>query len=265
MRNILVLGGTLEASALARALAERGDRAVLSYAGRVAQPRAQPIAVRVGGFGGVPGLVRYLRDQGVTHLVDATHPFAAQMSDNAIAACAQTGVPLLALTRAAWQPGLGDRWQMVADLPAAVAALSGPPQRVMLALGRMHLAAFAAQPQHDYILRLVDAPDGVLPLPQHTVIVSRGPFDVASDTALMREHRVDIVVCKNAGGTGAQAKLQAARGLSLPIVMVARPVTPARHEVTRVDQVLQWLEDSPCQPRHAPDHSDTSVGAERGV
>ena len=265
MRNILVLGGTLEASALARALAERGDRAVLSYAGRVAQPRAQPIAVRVGGFGGVPGLVRYLRDQGVTHLVDATHPFAAQMSGNAIAACGQIGVPLLALTRAAWQPGLGDRWQMVADLPAAVAALSGPPQRVMLALGRMHLAAFAAQPQHDYILRLVDAPDGVLPLPQHTAIVSRGPFDVASDTALMREHRVDIVVCKNAGGTGAQAKLQAARGLNLPIVMVARPVTPARHEVTRVDQVLQWLGDSPCQPRHAPDHSDTSVGAERGV
>ncbi len=262
MRNILVLGGTLEASALALALAERGERAVLSYAGRVAQPKAQPIAVRVGGFGGVPGLVRYLREHGVTHLVDATHPFAAQMSGNAVAACAQTGVPLLALTRAAWQPGPGDRWKMVADLPAAVAALDGPPLRVMLALGRMHLAVFAAQPQHHYVLRLVDVPDSLPPLPQHTTIISRGPFDVAGDTALMREHRVDIVVCKNAGGTGAQAKLHAARDLGLPVVMVARPVLPVRHEVTRVDQVLQWLGHAPRPPS---DHADTSGGAERGV
>lgn len=258
MRNTLVLGGTLEASALALVLAERGERAVLSYAGRVAKPKAQPIPMRVGGFGGVPGLVRYLRDQGVTHLVDATHPFAAQMSSNAVAACAQTGVPLLALTRAAWQPGPGDRWQILADLPAAVAALSGPPQRIMLALGRMHLAAFAAQSQHHYVLRLVDVPDSPLPLPQHTTIVSRGPFDLAGDTALMREHRVDIVVCKNAGGTGAQAKLHAARGLGLPVVMVARPLPPARQEVTRVDQVLQWL-------GHAPDHLNSWGDAERGV
>lgn len=257
MRNILILGGTLEASALALALAERGDRAVLSYAGRVAQPKAQPIAVRVGGFGGVPGLVRYLRDQGVTHLVDATHPFAAQMSSNAITASTQTGVPLLALTRAAWQPVPGDCWQTVADLSTAVAALSGPPQRVMLALGRMHLAAFAAQPQHHYILRLIDVPDNPPPLPQHTAIISRGPFDVASDTALLREHRIDIVVCKNAGGTGAQAKLHAARLLGLPVVMVARPVIPARREVTRVEQVLQWID-------HSPNHV-VAPGTERGV
>jgi precorrin-6A/cobalt-precorrin-6A reductase len=258
MRNVLVLGGTLEASALALALAERGERAVLSYAGRVAQPRAQPVAVRVGGFGGVPGLVQYLRDQGVTHLVDATHPFAAQMSAHAIAATAQTGVPLLALTRDPWQLGPGDRWQTVADLPAAVATLSGPPRRVLLALGRMHLAAFSAQPQHHYILRLVDAPDSLPPLPQHTVVVSRGPFDVARDSALMREHRVDIVVCKNAGGMGAQAKLHAARLLGLPVVMVARPVIPARHEVTRVDEVLQWM-------GLASNHGVASGGTERGV
>ena len=235
---------------------------MLSYAGRVAQPKAQPIAVRVGGFGGVPGLVRYLRDEGVTHLVDATHPFAAQMGRNAVAACSQTDVPLLALTRAAWQPGPGDRWQTVADLPAAVAALRVPPRRVLLAVGRLHLAAFAAQPQHHYVLRLVDAPDSPPPLPHHTTIVSRGPFDVAGDTALMREHRVDTVVCKNAGGTGAQAKLHAARHLGLPVVMMARPPIPARQEVTRVDQVLQWLDHAPRLPS---DHADASGGAERGV
>jgi precorrin-6A/cobalt-precorrin-6A reductase len=257
MRNVLVLGGTLEASALARALAERGERAVLSYAGRVAQPKAQPIAVRVGGFGGVNGLVRHLREEQVTHVVDATHPFAARMSANAVAACAECGLPLLALTRPGWQAGPGDRWQPVPDLPAAVAALSGPPRRVMLALGRMHLSAFAAQPQHHYILRLVDLPELRPPLPQHTVIVSRGPFDLNGDIALLRAQRVDVLVCKNAGGTGAEAKLHAARELQLPIVMVARPPLPARQEATRVAEVLQWLE--------AAHHAPASGGAERGV
>ncbi|MEB0058326.1 cobalt-precorrin-6A reductase [Variovorax sp. LG9.2] len=261
-RNILILGGTLEASAMASALAERGERAVLSYAGRVAQPRAQPVAVRVGGFGGVPGLVRYLQAMQVTHLVDATHPFAARMSANAVAACAQAGVPLLALTRDAWQPGPGDRWQPVADLPAAVAALGGPPQRVLLALGRMHLNVFAAQPQHHYILRLVDPPEQPPPLPHHTVVISRGPFDVAGDIALLRDHQVELIVCKNAGGSGAQAKLHAAHELGLPVLMVARPWLPARHEVTQVAEVLQWLWHG---ERGVQLHAATSRGAERGV
>ncbi|CAN5437390.1 cobalt-precorrin-6A reductase [soil metagenome] len=267
MRNILVLGGTLEASALARALAGReacGDRAVFSYAGRVAEPIAQPIPVRVGGFGGVPGLRQYMQDQGVTHVVDATHPFATQISGNAIAACAQAGVPLVALTRPPWQPGPGDRWQMVADLAAAAAALSGPPQRVMLAVGRTQLAAFAGQPQHHYVLRLVDAPESPPPLPHHTVIVSRGPFDVAGDTALMREHRVEVVVCKNAGGRGAEAKLHAARSLGLPVVMVMRAAVPSRHEVTSVAAVLQWMDGA--QDRAAGDQEGTpSASTERGV
>ena len=245
---------------------------MLSYAGRVTQPKAQPIAVRVGGFGGSAGLARYLQDEGVTHLVDATHPFAACMSANAVAACAQAGVPLLALTRAPWQSGPGDCWQTVADVPAAAAALGGPPQRVLLALGRMHLATFAAQPQHHYILRLVDQPDALPPLPQHTTIVARGPFDEASDIALMREHQVDLVVCKNAGGSGAQAKLQAARALGLPVLMVARPPLPARHEVTRVAEVLAWLDqgdstvhDNSTRNSVEPAHAAPSRATERGV
>ena len=239
---------------LAHALAERGENAVLSYAGRVAQPRTQPIAVRIGGFGGVPGLVRYLHAHAVTHLVDATHPFAAQMSGNAIIAAAHAGIPLLALTRPPWHPVVGDRWHSVADIGAAVAALQGPPKSVMLALGRMHLAQFSAQAQHHYILRLVDAPSAPPELPQHTIIVSRGPFDVDADTALMRQHRVDIVIAKNAGGTGAQAKLHAARLLGLPVVMVQRPMIAARREAGNVAEVLQWL-----------DHSDAGSGTERGV
>ena len=250
MRHILILGGTTEASTLARALADRGEKATLCYAGRVEVPKVQPVAVRVGGFGGVDGLVLYIRMNAISHVVDATHPFAAQISANAIAATQTTGVPLIAFTRTPWMPGPGDQWICVPDIAAAVAALAGPPQSVLLALGRMHLASFAAQPQHHYVLRLIDPPIGPPPLPRHSVIVARGPFDVAGDVTLMRCHAVDRIVAKNAGGRGADAKLDAARLLGLPVLMIDRPAIPARHEATKLVDVLDWL-----------DHADT----ERGV
>ncbi len=249
MPNILVLGGTTEASALAAALAERGARATLSYAGRVANPRAQPVPVRVGGFGGIDGLARHLREESVTHLVDATHPFAATMSANAVAAAKLAGVAHIAFTRPAWRPVAGDRWRSVADVGEAIAVLAGPPRRIMLALGRMHVDAFGARPQHHYLLRFVDPPERPPRLPHHAIVVDRGPFGVARDAALMRAHAIELVVCKNAGGGGAAAKLGAARGLGLPVVMIARPAMPARDEAGSVAEVLRWL-----------DH-----GAERGV
>ena len=215
---------------------------MLSYAGRVANPRAQPIPVRVGGFGGIDGLIGYLRDKAVTHLVDATHPFAARMSDNAVAAAQRTSVAHIALTRPAWVPVPGDRWTHVADMDAAVAALTGKARRVMLALGRMHVDAFAVQPQHDYLLRFVDPPDRPPALPRHHLIVDRGPFDIAGDRRLMERHGTEILVCKNAGGTGAVAKLGAARALGVPVIMIDRPALPARREVHAIADVLGWLD-----------------------
>lgn len=240
--NLLILGGTTEASRLAGAVAAAGIAATLSYAGRVAQPRAQPIAHRTGGFGGIAGLQAYLIREGITHVVDATHPFAAQMSRHAVAACRAADVPLIALTRPAWHPKPGDTWQAAADIDAAVDALSGPPGRVFLAIGRQNLEAFAAQPQHHYLLRLVDPPPRRPLLPDHTVIVSRGPFSVAGDTELMQAHGITTLVAKNAGGDGASAKLEAARNLGIPVIMIARPDQPARDEVHAVDAVLLWLD-----------------------
>jgi len=239
--KLLILGGTSEASALARAVAARVIDAVISYAGRVERPRDLPIPRRVGGFGGVAGLANYLRANAVTHVVDATHPFAAQMSRNAVEACAQTGIPLVALTRPAWTPGPGDDWHEVPDIPSAVAALDVPPRRVMLAIGRMHLTEFAAQPQHDYLLRVVDPPETTPPLPRHSIVVSRGPFTMEGDTALLREHGIELLVAKNAGGSGARAKLDAARALGLQVIMIARPPLPERREVTTPEAVLDWL------------------------
>jgi precorrin-6A/cobalt-precorrin-6A reductase len=241
MPHLLILGGTTEASALAAACAARGVATTLSYAGRTAAPAAQPVPVRIGGFGGVAGLTEHLRREGVTHLVDATHPFAAQMSGHAVAAATAAGVPLLALTRPAWVAQAGDRWTHVSDIAGAVAALDGPARRVMLALGRMHVEAFAAQPQHHYLLRFVDRPDAAPPLPQYDLVVDRGPFTVAGDRALIERHGIDLVVAKNAGGSGAAAKLAAARDLGLPVLLIDRPMLPARAEVHDVAAVLAWL------------------------
>jgi len=241
MPNILILGGTTEASALAQAVAARGLRATLSYAGRVASPKPQPVPVRIGGFGGVSGLTEYLRDEAITHLVDATHPFAAQMSRNAVLAAKAANVPLIALTRPVWTPKPGDTWHTVPDVAAAVAALTGAGRNVMLALGRMHVEAFAAQPQHRYLLRYVDPPETPPPLPDHHLVVDRGPFTDAGDEALLHTHAIDLVVCKNAGGSGAQAKLVAARALGLPVLMIDRPALPDRHQVADIAEVLHWI------------------------
>ncbi|MFC3057583.1 cobalt-precorrin-6A reductase [Paenirhodobacter populi] len=239
MPRILILGGTTEASRLAAALAARGLPAILSYAGRTAAPRAQPVPVRTGGFGGAEGLAAYLRAEGIGQVIDATHPFAARISANAVAACAAAEVPLLALERPAWVPGPGDRWTRVSDVAEAVAALDMAPRRVFLAIGRQTLAPFAVHPHH-YLLRLVDPPEA-LPLPDCTVEIARGPFDPATDRALMERHRIDLIVAKNAGGAGAEAKLIAARALGLPVILIDRPALPPRDTVATVEEVLSRL------------------------
>lgn len=237
----LILGGTQDAGRLARALAEAGIDGRYSYAGRTQAPVAQPLPTRVGGFGGVDGLVDHLHREGISHLIDATHPFAAGMSANAVAAAAIADIPLLALERAPWSAGPDDRWLHVADMAGAARALGLARRRVFLAIGRQHLADFAGYPQHHYLLRLVDRPDGPLPLPDTALVLGRGPFTAEDDRALMIEHGVDIVVAKNAGGDGARAKLDAARALGLPVVMIDRPALPPRRVTESVAQVLSWL------------------------
>lgn len=239
--NLLILAGTTEATALANAVAEAGLTGTVSFAGRVERPKRQPLTQRIGGFGGPDGLRDYLTSNGVTHVVDATHPFAAQMSRNAVAACAAADVPLIALTRAPWTAQPDDDWSHVRDIAGAVAALDRPAQRVMLAVGRMHLHDFAPHPQHFYLLRLVDPPNNPPPFPDHHVLVSRGPFTAAEDRALMLDHSIDLVVSKNAGGTGAYAKIEAARALHLPVIMIDRPAIPERDETYGVADVMAWL------------------------
>lgn len=229
---------------MARTLAERGADAVYSYAGRTERPLAQPLPTRIGGFGGAGGLTEWIRDNGITHVIDATHPFAARISRNAIAACAATGAELIALERAPWIAVEGDRWIHVPDIDGAVAALPETAARVFLAIGRQSLAPFAARPQHHYLLRLVDEPLAPLPLPGAEAVIARGPFTVEGDMALLQERRIGWIVAKNAGGAGARAKLDAARALDLPVVMIDRPALPPRRVARSVAEVMGWLDHS---------------------
>jgi precorrin-6A/cobalt-precorrin-6A reductase len=239
--RVLVLGGTSDANRLADAIARARIEAIYSYAGRTQSPVTQSLPVRTGGFGGESGLIEFIKAEQVTHLIDATHPFATEMSRHAIAACAALDLPMIALERAPWKKVTGDRWIEVESIDAAVEALPRPHAHVFLAIGRQHLMPFAAKPQHAYTLRFVDPPNGPLPLPDTEIIVSRGPFTFQGDLELMRTRNIEWVVARNAGGAGARAKIDAARELGLLIVMIARPALPERPQAESVEEVLAWL------------------------
>jgi precorrin-6A/cobalt-precorrin-6A reductase len=238
----LILGGTSEARALAGRVAEmRGIDAVLSLAGRTREPQAQPIATRVGGFGGIDGLCSYLESQRIERVVDATHPFAAQMSRHATAACERLGIPLLMLTRAPWQKQPGDDWTEVSTLHAAVRALGEAPRRVFLTIGRLGLAAFAEAPQHLYFVRTIDPPANLTRLPNHRLILARGPFVAEDEERLMRENTIDVLVTKNSGGPATYAKMIAARRLGLPAIVVTPPAPSGAPRVHDIESALRFL------------------------
>ncbi|KNG94027.1 cobalt-precorrin-6A reductase [Pseudaestuariivita atlantica] len=237
--RLLLLGGTSEASSLATVLAGLGIDAVFSYAGVTRRPKAQPLPTRTGGFGGVPGLVAYLRTEAITHVIDATHPFAAQMSRNAVAACAEAGVALTAFERPPWPPRPG--WTRVPDMDAAIAALPEQGARVFLAIGKQQVDAFAARPGNFYLLRMIDPPEAPPALPDHACVVGRGPFTQAGDRALMQAHGITYLVAKNGGSDSAVAKLDAADALGVRTVMIDRPVTPDRTVCHDEATILRWL------------------------
>lgn len=225
--RILILGGTTEARQLAGKLAARADVSLtLSLAGRTENPVAQGVPTRVGGFGGADGLAAFLRETRIELLVDATHPYAAQISANAAAAADEAGVPIVALRRPGWEPAEGDRWTLADSVASAVTALASAPRRVFLALGRQEVAAFEAAPQHHYLIRSVDPVEPRLAVPDATYLLARGPFREADERALLLEHRIDVVVSKNSGGEATYGKIAAARALGVEMVMIRRPALP---------------------------------------
>ena len=240
--RVLVLGGSTEASELARRLAPLDSYAVtVSYAGRTRERVSTPGDVRIGGFGGAAGLAQYLRTERIDAVLDATHPFAAHMPHHAAEACRTTDVARLRVWRPPWEARDGDDWHEVTDLDAAARALEQlGARRAFLTTGRQELAPFAHLRDTWFLVRAIEAPDALL-FEHAELVLARGPFDEAGELALMTDHRVDVLVTKNSGGAAAAPKLAAARTLGLPVVMVARPAQPVGPHVATVDQALAWL------------------------
>jgi precorrin-6A/cobalt-precorrin-6A reductase len=242
---ILILGGTAEARALAALLHGHDVPIISSLAGRVQNPALPKGEVRIGGFGGVNGLLSWLRENDCRGVVDATHPFAQKISANAAAATMSARVPLLSLRRPPWQPQEGDRWLHVPDITGAATAVAEhadrqPGLRVFLTTGRQDVDEFAHIDRAWFLIRLVDPPERKTP-PENMILRSRGPYTFDGEIDLMREHRIDIVVTKNSGGDLVRAKLDAARELSLPVVMVQRPVTLSGTAVETPEAALEWV------------------------
>ncbi|GAB3920625.1 precorrin-6A reductase [Microlunatus endophyticus] len=239
---ILILGGTAEARKLAALLSEAGHPVTSSLAGRVSNPAMPVGAVRIGGFGGTDGLIRYLRGSSITAIVDATHPFAATMSEHAAAAAAATGLPLLRLTRPGWSghPG-ATSWIWVPDLHEAVAA-GDSSNRPFITTGRQTLDAYAGWAQKQALVRLVEMPAALLPT-AWTVVRSRGPYDLDSELELFTRYGVDLLVTKDSGGRHTIAKLDAAGRLAVPVIIIARPPLAAAPEVGDPVAAAQWISD----------------------
>ncbi|MYS20945.1 precorrin-6A/cobalt-precorrin-6A reductase [Streptomyces sp. DvalAA-14] len=225
MRRLLILGGTAEARALAAALAaDPGLEVTSSLAGRTAEPRRPAGRTRTGGFGGAAGLDAWLRAERIDVLVDATHPFAQEISRSAAEAAASRGIPLLALRRPGWTAGPGDRWSWAATVAEAATRLPALGTRPLLTIGRQELAAFAAV-DLPVVARTVESPAPPLP-PRCRLLLSRGPFTLDGERALLREHRIDVLVTKDSGGPATAPKLTAARESALPVLIVRRPAPP---------------------------------------
>ncbi|MDP2120489.1 MAG: cobalt-precorrin-6A reductase [Hoeflea sp.] len=221
--TILILGGTREAAELARELVAThpGARIITSLAGRTREPAPLAGEVRTGGFGGVEGLADYIRANGVTRLIDATHPFARRISLNAVEAARRTGVALDIRTRKPWAREPGDDWIEVDTLEAARDAIP-PRARVLLALGSQHIGLFASRADVHFVVRMIDPPEAAIDLPDHALVLGRPGDSAAVETMLLVAHSITHIVCRNSGGPAAYAKIEAARQLCLPVIMVAR-------------------------------------------
>lgn len=240
-KRLLILGGTGEATALAaRASSLPGLQVITSLAGRTARPNKPQGELRVGGFGGSDGLVRFLDAEHIDLVVDATHPFAARIAHHA-AEAARARRPIVKLVRPPWQASEGDRWIEVENAAAAAEALPALSNRIFLTIGRQELGAFRALTDCFFLVRLVESAPQPLPLHAYAVVTGRGPFAVESERGLVRQHGLSALVSKNSGGSSTYAKIVAARELHLPVIMLRRPPLPDVEQATDVGAVMSWI------------------------
>lgn len=234
-KTVLILGGTADARRLAERLVERFPdnlRVITSLAGRTSSPRMPKGEVREGGFGGSDGLADYLRSEHVDLLVDATHPFAAQISAHAATACTIAAVSRLSLIRPAWSAGVADRWIHVPDIAAAAEMLTSRDGPCLITTGINELAAFKEVSHPELIVRLIEQPRAPLPIDNTEIVIGNPPYRLEDEKALFERLKITTIVTKNAGGNATRAKIDAAAALGIEVIMIDRPPTPTGDTVT---------------------------------
>lgn len=246
-KKILLLGGTIGARQIAEAIANSLDvDATVSLSGATTTRQDYALPMRVGGFGGADGLRQYLVDNQIDLIVDATHPYAAQMSRNAVVVSTQAGIPLVVFDRPAWEPVAGDKWTMAPDVDWVLKRLERlRPRNVFLPLGRKEIHRFEAVPKHNYLIRSIEAFYPPLNLPHATHIRSQPPYDKADEVDLMKRRRIDLMVVKNSGGASNYPKIAAARELGIRVVMIRRPAlavaSPCRSVCETVATIAEFV------------------------
>ncbi len=242
MKKLLILGGTGDALVLAERLQQiSGLTVISSLAGRTQQPVLPVGQMRIGGFGGEQGLIDYLKAHQIDFLIDATHPFARQISENACGAALTCGVPFLILERSAWSATLEDHWLEVPDHQAAANLLPQLGQRIFLTIGRQELGFYAHLQDLWFLMRSIDPPD-LSEIPPGEMLLAKGPFDLNAERELLQKYQIQAIVSKNSGGKATYGKILAARELGLPVVMIQRPKTPAGERVDSMEQAIEWLQ-----------------------
>ncbi|AUS99507.1 cobalt-precorrin-6A reductase [Nostoc sp. CENA543] len=242
MKRVLILGGTGDAAELTAKIATiPGVEAIASLAGRTREPSLPDGNVRIGGFGGAAGLADYLRQMQIDLLIDATHPFANQISWNAATAANQVNIPRLMLTRPAWEKVAGDRWLEVDNHQAAAQILAKQAKRVFLTVGRQELAAFAHLQHIWFLMRMIDPPSNGTFIPPGEILCDRGPFTLEDERKILTQYKIDTIVSKNSGGNATYPKIIAAREQGIPVVIVNRPPIPPGEQVAKVEDAITWL------------------------
>ncbi|MFN6218598.1 MAG: cobalt-precorrin-6A reductase [Aphanizomenon sp.] len=244
MLRVLILGGIGDAVELAIKIANiPGIEVITSLAGRTREPANLPGNVRTGGFGGVRGLTNYLREMQIDLLIDATHPFANQISENAAAATQEVGIPRLMVIRPPWEKLEDDDWLEVEDNLAAATALANRAKRVFLTIGRQEIGTFAHLQDIWFLMRMIDPPNTDVIIPPGLILCDRGPFNLENEQEILLKYNIDTIVSKNSGGNATYPKIIAARKLGIKVVMVNRPPVPPGKQVADVDSACKWLFD----------------------
>lgn len=237
--TLLLLAGTKEAKQIAWGLADTGQSVLASLAGATRHPEPLPVPTRIGGFGGEDGFRQTVTAQGITAVLDATHPFATQISTRTARVCSEMAMPYAQVVRPAWTPDVGDNWVSI-SAPADADGHLPNDAVVFLATGRQTLTQYGMLAGRTTLVRVIDPPNAPLPFENGEYVIGRPPFTVKSEATLFRELRVTHLVAKNAGGTGGRAKLDAARAIGLPVLMLKRPPMPNSRCFETAQDALKW-------------------------